>query len=685
MRVVFFGTPEFAVPSLRALLGEGFDVLAAVTQPDRPQGRSRSQVVPPPVKVEAEAEAIPVLQPERPTDRDFLDRLRELAPDVGVVVAYGHILKPELLRLPPRGMVNVHPSLLPELRGAAPVEWAILNGVAKTGVSIMQLDEGLDSGPVLLQIAHTIEPDETGGELAAHLAEIGAQALVEALALWERDALRPVPQDHARASYAPKLTRDTARIRWDDPAERVARELGRVAGAGMVLRDGAQRIPLPQRQRLDEGLRADLGEMCGELPAGFVRLDRVRDLEQDGPGVEALVELQDTDARLGHAVQDRPLDRRRSAQLGEEGRMHVDHATGREPEQLRLQDMPVRDHDADIRSELPEPVEEAAVGRALRLEHRDRLRLGFHFHGRRYDLRAGAALRPVGLGDGGEHVEPLPEQRSQRRDREFRRAEENDAHLELARRLRRHVLEIPRLPLAGLLPLRDQQMTLHGAQVIEEQDAIEVIDFVLRGARLEAGELDRVRLAVAVERCDGNGERALHIAVDVGNREATLLGRFDGVAQLDDPGVDQHERWRELLAHVDDRNSPRDAHLVRGEPHAFGRAHGVEEVVHQPPDLVVHGCDRRRRLTQHRRAQQVEPPDRHCDFASMDRLRMLAMFERTMTKRASPLFTVTSSSFRCTTSPRIPPDVSTLSPFCREASSWLWRSRCFFCGRRIMK
>jgi len=223
VRVVFFGTPEFAVPSLRALLGEGFDVLAVVTQPDRPQGRSRSRAVPPPVKVEAEAEAIPVLQPERPTDPAFLGRLREFAPDVGVVVAYGHILKPELLRLPGRGMVNVHPSLLPELRGAAPVEWAIVNGLAKTGVSIMQLDEGLDSGPVLLQIPHTIEPDETGGELSAHLAEVGAQALVEALALWEQDALRPVPQDHARATYAPKLTRATAQIRWSDSAERIAR------------------------------------------------------------------------------------------------------------------------------------------------------------------------------------------------------------------------------------------------------------------------------------------------------------------------------------------------------------------------------------------------------------------------------------------------------------------------------
>ena len=223
MRVVFFGTPEFAVPSLRALLGEGFDVLAAVTQPDRPQGRSRSRAVPPPVKVEALAEAIPVFQPERPTDPAFLGRLRELAPDVGVVVAYGHILKPELLQLPGRGMVNVHPSLLPELRGAAPVEWAIVNGLAKTGVSIMQLDEGLDSGPVLLQIPHTIEPDETGGELSAHLAEVGAQALVEALALWDQGALHPVPQDHRRATYAPKLTRATAQVRWSDPAERIAR------------------------------------------------------------------------------------------------------------------------------------------------------------------------------------------------------------------------------------------------------------------------------------------------------------------------------------------------------------------------------------------------------------------------------------------------------------------------------
>jgi len=223
VRVVFFGTPEFAVPPLEALLGEGFDVVAVITRPDKPQGRSRSTAVPSPVKLAAEAEGIPVLQPARPSDADSVARIRALAPDVGVVVAYGHILKPDLLALPRRGMINVHPSLLPELRGAAPVEWAILNGLAKTGVTIMLMDAGLDSGPILHQIPHHIDPEVTGGELSEHLSEMGAQALVEALALLETDGLKPRPQDHARATYAPKLTREIARIPWAESAERVTR------------------------------------------------------------------------------------------------------------------------------------------------------------------------------------------------------------------------------------------------------------------------------------------------------------------------------------------------------------------------------------------------------------------------------------------------------------------------------
>jgi len=223
VRVVFFGTPEFAVPSLEALLGEGFDVLAAVTQPDRPRGRSRSTSEPSAVKVAAQREDVPVLQPDRPTDPTFVARLRTLAPDVGVVVAYGHILKPELLAIPTQGMVNVHPSLLPELRGAAPIEWAIINGLEKTGVTIMQLDAGMDSGPILHQIPEDLPSDITGGELSLHLAEVGAEALIEALTLRAQGAIQSRPQDHARATYAPKVTREAARIDWTAPAERVAR------------------------------------------------------------------------------------------------------------------------------------------------------------------------------------------------------------------------------------------------------------------------------------------------------------------------------------------------------------------------------------------------------------------------------------------------------------------------------
>ncbi len=223
MRVVFFGTPDFAVPSLRALVGEGFDVVAVVTQPDAPQGRSRSKLIPPPVKVAAAAEELTIFQPEKPTDGAFLLRLRDLRPDIGVVVAYGHILKPELLELPSRGMVNVHPSLLPGLRGAAPVEWAIIRGHETTGVTIMQLDAGMDSGPILHQIPHRIGADVTGGELSAHLAEMGAQALIETLTMLEQSdpPPQPVPQNEDRATFAPKLTREIARIDWTKDARAI--------------------------------------------------------------------------------------------------------------------------------------------------------------------------------------------------------------------------------------------------------------------------------------------------------------------------------------------------------------------------------------------------------------------------------------------------------------------------------
>lgn len=225
MRIVFFGTPEFAAVSLRALLRERFDVVGVVSQPDRPHGRSRSTLVPPPVKTVAEGAGLPVLQPERPVGDLFLAQLERLRPDLGVVVAYGHILRPAVLDLPPRGMINVHASLLPRLRGAAPIQWAIAEGERETGISIMQMEQGLDSGPVYHRAATRIGPDETGGELTARLAALGAETLVDVLRRLTRGEIEPEPQDHTRATYAPKIDRATARLDWTRDAETVARRI----------------------------------------------------------------------------------------------------------------------------------------------------------------------------------------------------------------------------------------------------------------------------------------------------------------------------------------------------------------------------------------------------------------------------------------------------------------------------
>src|SRR4051812_19283399 len=183
MRVLFWGTPEFATPPLRALLGEGFDVVGVVTQPDKPVGRSRSSAHAPPVKQVADAEGLTVLQPEKPRGTEFIAALRQLAPDISVVVAYGHLLPQDVIDLPKRGTLNIHASLLPVLRGAAPIQAAIREGHEQTGVTIMRMVQKLDAGPTLHQIATPIASDETYGELALRLSELGATALIEALAL----------------------------------------------------------------------------------------------------------------------------------------------------------------------------------------------------------------------------------------------------------------------------------------------------------------------------------------------------------------------------------------------------------------------------------------------------------------------------------------------------------------------
>ena len=220
MRVAFFGTPDFAVPSLEALRADGVEIAAVVTPPDRPRTRSHSTLLPCPVKAAAAAAGLPVLQPERPRDPAFLDALRALDLDLGVVVAYGHLLRPELLAIPRLGFVNVHASLLPRWRGAAPIHWAVLSGDPMTGVAIMRVEEGLDTGGTWQMVETPIGPTDTTGELFTRLADLGAHALVDALPAIARGEA-PVPQDDARATHAPKVDRATARIRWDETATQV--------------------------------------------------------------------------------------------------------------------------------------------------------------------------------------------------------------------------------------------------------------------------------------------------------------------------------------------------------------------------------------------------------------------------------------------------------------------------------
>ncbi len=217
MRVIFLGTPEFAVPSLRALLDSSYEISAVFTQPDRPAGRGQKEQ-PPPVKTCALNAGIPVFQPEKIRDPENRPLLEDCRPDFIVVVAYGQILPAWILQIPRFGCVNVHGSLLPAYRGAAPVAWAILNGETVTGITTMLMDEHMDTGPMLLKKEVAIDSFMTAGELAARLADIGAELLLPTLEGLQNGTLHPVPQDGSQASLAPRITKEMALIRWDRPA-----------------------------------------------------------------------------------------------------------------------------------------------------------------------------------------------------------------------------------------------------------------------------------------------------------------------------------------------------------------------------------------------------------------------------------------------------------------------------------
>ena len=217
MRIVFFGTPQFAVPTLEALLGSAHPVCGVVTQPDRPRGRGQ-RVSESPVKALAAAQGLPTLQPDRLRDPAVADALRAWRPDLGVVAAYGKLIPESMLALPPHGLINVHASLLPKYRGAAPVQRAVIDGEAETGVTIMRVEKMLDAGPMLARVKRPIGPDETADVIERDLALLGAGLLLEVVQQIAAGTVREELQDFMVCSYAPKVTKDEGLIDWTLPA-----------------------------------------------------------------------------------------------------------------------------------------------------------------------------------------------------------------------------------------------------------------------------------------------------------------------------------------------------------------------------------------------------------------------------------------------------------------------------------
>jgi methionyl-tRNA formyltransferase len=286
MRLVFLGTPEFALPIVEACAAAG-ELVAIVAQPDRPVGRS-STPQPPPTKTWATERRIPVEQPDKVKQGRLAAVLAKYRPDLAVVAAYGRILPKDALEAPRLGCLNVHASLLPELRGAAPAQWAIARGLDETGVTIQQMDEGLDTGDVRLQRTCPIAPDETGASLLRKLARLGADALAEALRLLERGELPRVPQDHARATYAPLLTREDGKADFS----RSALELDRrrrgftpwpgawTTSAGHVLKIH-DALPLPSGGRAPgEIVASDASGI--DVSAGSSSVWRLREVQPEG-------------------------------------------------------------------------------------------------------------------------------------------------------------------------------------------------------------------------------------------------------------------------------------------------------------------------------------------------------------------------------------------------------------------
>ena len=283
MRVIFMGTPDFAVPSLQALLDRGDDICAVFTQPDKPKGRGH-KLQPPPVKELALRHSLPVLQPDTLRDEAVQESIAELEPDAIIVVAYGKLLPSKVLSVPRLGCINVHGSLLPKYRGAAPIQWAVINGEKTAGVTTMFMAEGMDTGDMLLKSETEVGPEETSGELFDRLKLLGAKLLTETLDKLEQGELKAIPQDGTQATLAPLLKKEMSALDWNEPAQRIhdrIRGLNPWPCAAAVL-DG-KRIKLLASQVIEgEGIPGTAYNLDGELAAACGRgMLRITELQAD--------------------------------------------------------------------------------------------------------------------------------------------------------------------------------------------------------------------------------------------------------------------------------------------------------------------------------------------------------------------------------------------------------------------
>jgi methionyl-tRNA formyltransferase len=269
LKVLFLGTSEFSCPSLESLLESAHETIGVVTQPDRPKGRGQ-KFSPSPVKSLAVAKGLPVFQPEKVRDHSSLEVLKSFHPDLMVVVAYGQILSPAVLAIPRRGCVNVHASLLPKFRGAAPIARAILEGETKTGVTTMLMDAGMDTGPILLTAETSVEESDTLGTLHDRLAGMGAHLLLQTLEELEKGTLTPLPQDPSRATYAPKIEKEEGCINWQRPARQLfnlVRAFDPWPGAFTVW--AGRNLKLFQPRSLEEEFKGPPGTVVQASAAGL--------------------------------------------------------------------------------------------------------------------------------------------------------------------------------------------------------------------------------------------------------------------------------------------------------------------------------------------------------------------------------------------------------------------------------